>query len=91
MLSQIILIVSDFFPRQHKVTNHLISKKTMKKTYQTPSTELMLINIENLLQNVSPTTLPKGGDGDDDTVTDKNELLGRSQRNVWDDEEEEDY
>ena len=63
----------------------------MKKTYQTPSTELMLINIENLLQNVSPTTLPKGGDGDDDTVTDKNELLGRSQRNVWDDEEEEDY
>ena len=60
----------------------------MKKIYQIPSTELMLINIENLLQNASPTTLPKGED--DDTVTDKEELLSR-RRTVWDDEEEEDY
>ena len=60
----------------------------MKKIYQIPSTELMLINIENLLQNASPTTLPKGND--DVTVTDKDELLSR-RRTVWDDEEEEDY
>lgn len=62
----------------------------MKKTYQMPSTDLMLINIENLLQKASPVTLPKGND--DETVTSEDELLGRRQRNVWEDEEdEEDY
>lgn len=64
--------------------------KSMKKTYQMPSTDLMLINIENLLQKASPVTLPKGND--DETVTSEDELLGRRQRNVWEDEEdEEDY
>ena len=60
----------------------------MKKTYQTPSTDQMLLNIENVMQTASPdATLPKGTD--DDTVTDKEELLGRRHNDVWNDEEEE--
>lgn len=61
----------------------------MKKTYQMPSTDLMLINIENLLQNASPVTLPKGND--DETVTSEDELLGRRHNDVWAEEEEEEY
>ena len=57
----------------------------MKKTYQIPSTDLMLINVENLLQAGSP-TLPKN---DTEEVTNEDELLGRQRRDVWDEEEEE--
>ena len=59
----------------------------MKKTYQIPSTDLMLINVENLLQAGSP-TLPKN---DTEVVTNEEELLGRQRRDVWDEDEEEEY
>ena len=59
----------------------------MKKTYQTPSTDQMLLNIENVMQTTSPVTLPKGNETD--TVEDKEELLGRRHNDVWNDEEEE--
>ena len=61
----------------------------MKKTYQTPSTDQMLLNIENVMQTTSPVTLPKGTE--EDTVEDKEELLGRRHNDVWNDEEEEEY
>lgn len=61
----------------------------MKKTYQTPSTDQMLLNIENVMQTTSPVTLPKGNETD--TVEDKEELLGRRHNDVWAEEEEEEY
>ena len=59
----------------------------MKKIYQTPSTDQMLLNIENVMQTTSPVTLPKGNETD--TVEDKEELLGRRHNDVWAEEEEE--
>lgn len=61
----------------------------MKKTYQTPSTDQMLLNIENVMQTASPVTLPKGNETD--TVTNEEELLGRRHNDVWAEEEEEEY
>ena len=59
----------------------------MKKTYMIPTTDVVKLKIECLLNNASETTTPLH---DDETVDDPDDLLSREHdnRNQWDDEDE---
>jgi len=59
-----------------------------KKQYITPLSAVIAIRSGRLLQGGSE-TLPINKD--DDPVTDSNEVYSRRRKDVWDDEEEEEY
>lgn len=62
----------------------------MKKTYLNPTTDIMFVEVQQLMQQASPGGGVNTGDKPGDDYNPDDPSYSR-RRTVWDDEEEEDY